>query len=119
MEKCPAETIDNSSQLPVYFTCSWMASASLPALATTEHWKGTVYRAFSNGLRQFITRTIINARPGVGQFDAMCVLEEMVRGGEVKEEMVLDVGMCKEEMWSRTITLLETVFFSKKFETRI
>lgn len=85
----------------------------------TEHWKGTVYRALSNGLRKYVTRTIINARPGLGQFEAMGVLERMVGGGEVKEEVVMDVGVCKEAAWSGAVRLLETVFFSKKFETRI
>lgn len=118
------EHFNSGNDLPIYFTRSWMGTRSTTnpeVFAMADNWKGSVYQAFANGLRRFVTRTIINARPGLEQFEAMCVVEEMVRGEEVKEvgAALLDVGLCKEEAWSRAVRLLEGIFFSKKCETRI
>ena len=109
-----------NKHLPAYFSHSWMAKGTPKVVERTESWVWRVHQAFANGLRHYVTRTIMNCRPDLGQYEAMSVLEEMLRGGKMEEEvgkMVLDVCMCKEEAWSRAVRLLEIVFFSVKFET--
>ena len=105
---------DDHLNLPLYFTSGWTGNGTLPE-DEVEQWRVCVYSAFASGLRSHLTRCLLNTRPGLGEFDARSIVEEMVVGGaDSKECEVLDVAESKWSAWLRAIQLLETIFFSRR-----
>lgn len=108
------------SKLPLYFTRSWMSNASV---MLENGWRGSVYQAFSNGMKKYLARCVLNASPGVGQFEALSRVEEMIRSSPPRSEgveglQVMDVAVSKREAWQRAVELLETIFLSQRVEMR-
>ena len=105
-----------SSSLPLYFTSRWSFGKGLEGSGDASHWRTLVHQAFVDGLRQFVARTLINATPGVEKFEALCVVEDLVkcRGNRREECRAIDVGVVKEGAWSRAVGLLEAAFKSTR-----
>ena len=103
-------------KLPFYFTHSWMSEEGV---LESGNWRLAVYQGFANGLRKYVIRTVLNAKPELEVFEAMCELERMVETGppvsvSCEDHEVWDVLAGKKEAWQRALQLLETVFFSKR-----
>lgn len=88
------------------------------ALLKETQWRQCAYQAFASGLRRYLTRSVINSRPELGQFEAMSEVEAMIRSGEVgsQEKTVMDVAESKWLVWKRAVQLLETILFSTKIK---
>ncbi len=67
-----------NSTLPVYFTRSWM---SCPCFLEESRYRVSTYKAFADGLRRYLTRCLMNARPSLGQYEARSEVEGMIRDG--------------------------------------
>ena len=119
LERADLSESEETTDLPIYFSSSWMSNSDL--LQDTL-WKQSVYQAFSNGLRRYLTRCVLNSEPDLGTFKVMSKVEEMVQsaggcevvGAKVTGEgaKVMDVAESKLQAWKGAVQLLETVFLS-------
>jgi len=97
--------------LPLYFTSLWSKDADAKKSSNFDSWKSLAYEAFAAGLKQFVVRVMMNARPELGKFEALCLTDQLVKGQvEVCEQ--IDVAPVKLEAWSRAVRLLEDMFTS-------
>ena len=96
--------------LPLYFTSLWPKEVGEKS-TDLEHWKELTYGAFAAGLKQFVVRVTMNARPGLGRFEALGLVDHL---GERQVEACeqIDVATVKLEAWSRAVRLLENIFTS-------
>lgn len=108
---------ESSANLPLYFKSSWISDESILG---ANGWRVCVYQAFAKGLKKYLTRCIMNGKPGLGFYRALIEAEDMIReaGGEGEFGLdscdVLDVAASKKGSWRRAVHLLETMFLSKR-----
>ena len=124
-----AEETFRSSNAPLYLSRSWMGSKYV---LDEGKFRAPIYQAFANGLRKYVTRSLMNAMPGLGQYEARSRVEAMIQTGgtknndtglesieenQLKQEKkteVMDVATSKIEAWKKAIRLLETIFLIRK-----
>ena len=106
------------ANLPLYFTSSWVSKSPL-----LKDWRICAYKSFAGGLRRYLTRCVINSDPERSQYEAVSVVEVMIRSGEPgprgggpkrRGEEMMDVAECKWLAWQKAVKLLEMMFFSTK-----